>query len=211
MQPYFLPYLGYFQMVNAVDRFVFYDDVNYIKGGWINRNFLGDGLFTIPLIKLSSFKKINEIEVNWSSREIIKLEKRIKQNYSKSPNFKAVFQIIESIFDERPNLISDLCSESIVKFSKYLNIDTKFTTSSELKYKKLADKESTLIGLCKQLNASHYINPIGGIDLYSKKTFKDHSIKLSFIKGMTSKSILDVCMQNEKEQIILHLDKYELV
>ena len=211
MQPYFLPYLGYFQMVNAVDRFVFYDDVNYIKGGWINRNFLGDGLFTIPLIKSSSFKKINEIEVNWSSREIIKLEKRIKQNYSKSPNFKAVFQIIESIFDERPNLISDLCSESIVKFSKYLNIDTKFTTSSKLKYKKLADKESTLIGLCKQLNASHYINPIGGIDLYSKKTFKDHSIKLSFIKGMTSKSILDVCMQNEKEQIILHLDKYELV
>ena len=211
MQPYFLPYLGYFQMVNAVDRFVFYDDVNYIKGGWINRNFLGDGLFTIPLIKSSSFKKINEIEVNWSSREIIKLEKRIKQNYSKSPSFKAVFQIIESIFDERPKLISDLCSESIVKFSKYLNIDTEFITSSELKYKKLDDKESTLIGLCKQLNASHYINPIGGIDLYSKKTFKDHSIKLSFIKGMASKSILDVCMQNEKEQIILHLDKYELV
>ena len=211
MQPYFLPYLGYFQMINAVDEFVFYDDVNYIKGGWINRNFLEDGLFTIPLIKSSSFKKINEIEVNWTSREIIKLEKRIKQNYSKSPNFKAVFQIIESIFDEKPRLISDLCSDSVVKFSKYLNIDTKFTTSSELKYKKLGAKESTLIGLCKQLNASHYINPIGGIDLYSKKTFKDHDIKLSFIKGMASKSILDACMKNEKKQIILHLDNYELV
>ena len=211
MQPYFLPYLGYFQMVNAVDRFVFYDDVNYIKGGWINRNFLGDGLFTIPLIKSSSFKKINEIEINWLSRDIIKLEKRIKQNYSKTPNFKVVFQIIESIFDERPKLISDLCSESVVKFSKYLNIDTEFITSSELKYERFSDKESTLIGLCKQLNASHYINPIGGIDLYDKKNFKDHDIKLSFIKGIASKSILDVCMQNEKNQIILQLDKYELV
>ena len=78
MQPYIFPYLGYFQLLNSVDHFVFYDDVNFIKGGWVNRNQLlinnQNKFFTVPLKKIISFTPINEVEIhkklypNWRSK-----------------------------------------------------------------------------------------------------------------------------------------------
>ena len=100
-QPYFSPYLGYFQLINAVDVYVSYDDVNFIKGGWINRNRVkvngSNMIFNIPLIKQSSFKKINETYIDWDNRGIDKFLKTINQSYNKSPHRDNVMDILDSM------------------------------------------------------------------------------------------------------------------
>ncbi|KXK47281.1 MAG: WbqC-like family protein [Bacteroidetes bacterium OLB10] len=90
MQPYYMPYIGYFQMINAVDSFVFYDDVNFINRGWVNRNRIlvnnEPSYITIPLLKASQNKLINEIEINYD-KNFDKITKTIQLNYKKSPFF----------------------------------------------------------------------------------------------------------------------------
>ncbi|MDR6194877.1 WbqC family protein [Siphonobacter sp. SORGH_AS_0500] len=95
MQPYLFPYIGYFQLLNAVDKFVIYDDVAFINRGWINRNsILNNGkaqLFTVPLKEASQNKLIHEISIDTDQKWRDKLLKTIQQNYKKAPHFAAVF------------------------------------------------------------------------------------------------------------------------
>jgi hypothetical protein len=188
MQPYFAPYLGYFQLIKEVDTFIFYDDVNFIKGGWINRNFITINKelkrFTIPLIKPSSFKKINEIEVNWNSRDMSKLIKTLQQNLKDKTIFNKIIQ-------EKPKTIADMAILSVSLICDHLEIPTKLKRSSELNYIKQKDKVKNLIEICKLENSFHYINPEGGQSLYNKEQFLSHGVKLNFIKGLSSPSILE--------------------
>jgi hypothetical protein len=193
MQPYFAPYLGYFQLINEVDTFIFYDDVNFIKGGWINRNYItiNDKLsrFTIPLKKSSSFKKINETEVNWECKDMTKLIKTFNIVFKKNP---ISMGILNTIFYEKPKTISDMSIMSIELFSKELGIKTKFKKSSELNYEKQGDKLLNLIEICKKEKSNHYINPEGGQNLYKKEDFERYGVKLNFIKGINTPSIIDI-------------------
>jgi hypothetical protein len=227
MQPYIFPYLGYFQLINAVDKFILYDDVNYIKGGWINRNqILMSGkknYFTFELKDSSSFKKINQILV---VGRVDKLLKTIKQAYSKAPYFDVVFPIIEKIFSNiTPNsLISEIAEISIKEISMYFNIKTKFELSSN-KYSETIDlqKEERILKICKINNAKTYINAIGGKDLYDKKHFLDNKVNLYFIKSKLSQykqfkndfvnnlSVIDVMMFNSLIQIQKMLGDYEII
>ena len=212
MQPYFLPYIGYFQMVNAVDTFVFYDDVTYIKNGWINRNRIKDGkIFTIPLKNQSSNNLIKDTEIFWNQRDIKKLLKTIQQTYFKSLNFSEVYPIIEKLIELHPLTISELAINSVIEFSKYLEIDTNFKISSQEKYQKGKDKVESLINICNQENIFHYINPIGGQSLYDKDTFKSQGVKLNFIKTQPSLSIIDECFLKPKQQIIKELEEYVFI
>ena len=214
-QPYFAPYLGYFQLINEVDIFISYNDVNFIKKGWINRNKIlsnkEEKYFTIPLKKQSQYKKINETMIDWDNREIYKFVKNLEHSYSKRPFFNETMEIVYSILGEKHKFISDLSLSSLIKFCNYLDINTIFKNSSDLEYEKTNDRSQNLINICINQGCNHYINPIGGLDLYNKKFFSNRGIKLNFLKGKSSLSIIDVCMNNSAEEIREYLGDFRLI
>jgi len=224
MQPYLFPYIGYWQLINAVDAFVIYDDVNFIKRGYINRNnFLQNQkpqLFTLELFGASQNKKINEIGVGNNSKKLLKT---IRQNYSKAPSFQVVFPMLEEILNNEQKELSKFLGSSLVKISKYLNIETKFLYSSDIKNDKTFKAQDRLIEMSKTLNATSYINSIGGIELYDKQVFSQNDINLSFLKSseifykqfnnefIPNLSIVDVLMFNSKDNIKNMLNQFQLI
>lgn len=228
MQPYFLPYIGYFQLIYSSDVFVFYDDVNYIKGGWVNRNnFLIAGekrMLTIPLIKASANRKINEIEIDKSQLKHQKFQKTITQNYSKAPFFKEVYPLFEKILNFKGTTIAQFSSNSIKFVCEFLELDKDFKVSSiEFENTRGLGRVERLIQICKEEKADIYINPEGGKDLYEKNNFRNKGIDLyfldlkidrydqfrnNFVPGL---SIIDVLMFNSKERINEMLSSYTLV
>ncbi len=228
MQPYFFPYIGYFQLVNAVDKFVIYDDVNYIKGGYINRNSIydcnkGSQYINILLNKASPNKQIRDIELNTTLRWRTKLLKQIHQEYRKAPHFENVYALIEGIVSYSEINLSRFLYNSLNKVCQFLGIKTELIETS-VKYKnKGLDKADRLVDICQKENCEHYINPIGGQDLYDKTFFGAKNIKLDFIKMQSfsykqfsdvfvpNLSIIDVMMFNSVEEIKLVLGKYNLV
>lgn len=233
MQPYFFPYIGYFQLLHASDKFIIYDDVNYIKRGWVNRNFfLSNGkrvMQTIPLKKASQNKKINEVYVN--EEEITKWQekffKMLKHSYSKAPCFQPTMQLIEDIFkliNTPPISIATFNLKAIKKISDHLKIDTQIFRASETYQNKNLKGQDRILDICLKENASIYINPIGGTELYSNKIFEEYNIDLFFLnsyKTISYKqfnqdftpwlSIIDVMMFNSLEEIKLLLSRYKLL
>ena len=224
MQPYFFPYIGYFQLINSVDTFVIYDDVNYIKQGWINRNKMllknKEHLFTLNLANASSFKLINEIEIKNNNGKLLKT---IDQTYKKAPFFHESFAVVEEILTFKEAKLADFLENSIRKLTSILCIQTNIVVSSNVEKdisKKGIDK---VIDICKALNASIYINAIGGQDLYSKEAFAQNQINLKFIKSHPINypqfnnefvpwlSIIDFMMFNSKNEIKKMLNEYELI
>lgn len=209
MQPYFCPHIGYFQLVNAVDIFVFYDNVQYIKGGYINRNSLkNENRFTIPVSKkdVKSMKNINEVKINWENIFFDKFKRTLQIVYGRERNFNSINSIVELLFKNKPRFISELAINSIKAFSRYLDIQTKFLKSSEIDYDKTDDRALNLINICKSQNCNHYINSIGGKNLYKKDFFYDNGIKLNFLKGQVGNSIIDQAMYDQREDIINIID-----
>lgn len=227
MQPYFMPYIGYFQMIKAVDVFVFYDDVNYIKGGWINRNQIiinnKATYFTIPLKNSSSFKKINEIEILKDTKDYKKIIKSVEQAYRKAPYYLEIMPIMYEVFNYNIKTISELSIESIIRISKYLQLETKFKVASkDFFHTKDLDRCNRLIQIVKECKGKYYINAIGGNKLYSKDYFKNHDVELNFIQSLKVDykqfnnefipwlSIIDVLMFNSPEEVNIMLDQYKL-
>jgi len=226
MQPYFFPYIGYWHLMNAVDKFVIYDDVNYIKQGWINRNIIIENkkanYLTLPLIKPSPNKLINEITIFEPQKSKEKLFKRIYTAYHKAPFYENIKNLLESIILYEETNLSKYLINSIKLINEYLNIETILIISSKLEKSNIKKGQDKIIEICKKLNAVHYINPIGGTKLYSKEEFARHNIKLSFLKTNDVKykqfgdefipnlSIIDVMMFNSREKIEEMLDQYTL-
>ena len=226
MQPYFLPYLGYWQMLNAVDRFILYDDVNYIKNGWINRNNLLDKgkahFFTLALDGASPFKLINETHINGSPEARNKVLSYIKNSYRKAPFFKEVFPLIESIVNYPETNIALLLENHFRLIADYLQIGTEILVSSHIDKDCSLKAQDKVLDICKKQGAEIYINAIGGTELYSREDFAAQGIKLQFIKMnpveyqqfknefVPNLSILDVMMFNPVEKIREYLDNYEL-
>lgn len=227
MQPYFLPYIGYWQLLNAVDKYVIYDDVNFIKGGWINRNRMlinGDAkLFNIQMKGASPNKLINEIEVSNNTVWKKKLLKTIENSYRKAPFYTDVFPIIEEIINYDECNLAKYLANSIKKVCNYLNIETELIVSSTLYKDNSLKAQEKVIEICKELKATEYYNAIGGQELYSYEDFKDVDIKLSFLKSNEIKykqlkdefvanlSILDVLMFNSINDVRNFLNQYELI
>lgn len=229
MQPYIFPYIGYFQMVKAVDKFVFYDDVNFIKRGWINRNKIlingKDNIFSIPLVKASQNISINQTyiksETFKSWRE--KFLQTLTFNYKKAPHFKEVNTIINQVLHTECDTISELAIESVISVSKYLELETEFIIASKRFNNKSLERQDRLIDISIKENAAQYINALGGQELYTKESFQEKGIILNFIKTspITYKqfndefvpwlSIIDVLMFNSVDQVNEMLDKYELI
>jgi hypothetical protein len=227
MQPYFFPYMGYWQLLNAVDIYVMYDDVNFIKGGWINRNrILMDGSATfinVHMCGASPNKLINEVEVSDDKRSRGKTLRTLESCYRKAPYFKNVFPIFENILIQKEKNLAQYLKYSIKKVCEYLNIETRIIVSSKINKNNNLKGQDKILEICKILGANKYYNAIGGKELYSYDIFKKERIKLSFLKmGMIeykqfdnkfvpNLSIIDVMMFNEPNKIKKMLSLYELL
>lgn len=227
MQPYFFPYIGYFQLINSVDFFVVYDDVNFIKRGWINRNNIlvnnSSFLFCIPLQNSSQNKLINEISIIELNKWKLDFLKTIIINYKKSPFFEQVYPLIEKIVKNEESNLSRFIVFSLKEINNYLSIKTDILISSEIEKNNILKGQDKIIEICKKLGATNYINPNGGIDLYDKEIFNNNNIILNFIQSKNVNycqfendflpwlSIIDVMMFNSPSQIQIILEQYNLL
>ena len=227
MQPYFLPYIGYWQLINAVNKYVIYDDVNYINRGWINRNrILINGkpaYFNIPLLGASQNRKINEIKINHDKRLLDKGLKTIEMAYKKAPYFIDVFPRIAEIMNDNSECLASFIQNSIINICSYLEIETELILSSSLNKDNTLKGEEKILEICSILNATEYYNAIGGKKLYSFDKFCEKGIQLKFLNTdpieyvqfknvfQPNLSILDVMMFNSVEEIKKMLTYYTLI
>lgn len=225
MQPYFFPYIGYFQLINAVDKFIIYDNIKYTKKGWINRNrFLQNGrdaIFSLPLKKGSDQLNIVERQIS-DDFNPSKLLRAFKGSYLKAPYYKEVSVMLEIIMSYEYGNLFDYLHNSILEICKYLEIDTEIVISSKLDIDHSLVSSERVVALCKSVAATAYINPIGGVDLYDKSQFLKEGIELGFLVTnpiyynqfkdpfVSSLSIIDVLMFNSKDSITQLLGEYQL-
>ncbi|WP_461100991.1 WbqC family protein [Spirosoma koreense] len=227
MQPYFLPYIGYMQLMSAVDTFVLYDDVAFINRGWINRNRLlingQEYLFTVPLKDASQNKRINEVQLADDPKWRSKLLKTIDQGYRKAPFYQTVMPLTENIVNFTTGSIAELVYNSLIELNQYLGIKTRLVQSSSVYNDADLKAQERILDICRQENATRYINPIGGTELYDKPTFTEAGIELNFIRTNRVEypqfrnefvpwlSIIDILMFNDPSAVQLLLREYELV
>lgn len=185
MQPYFLPYLGYFQLIASVDAFIVYDNIKYVKGGWINRNRLyRDGeakVFTVPLKAASDALDVRERELAPDFRRD-KLLNQFQGAYRNAPEFARVFPLLERIVSFPEGNLFGYLNHSIASVCEFLRIDTPILISSSLDIDHSRKSQDKVIALCKAVGAHTYINAIGGVDLYSREDFEREGLKLQFIR-----------------------------
>lgn len=224
MQPYLFPYLGYWQLIRAVDQYYIYDDVNYFKQGYINRNsILSQGeaqKFTLELFGASQNKFINQIEVGNNAETLLT---KFRHAYAKAPHFAEVFPLLEEILRYQDKNLGKFLGNSIIKIAKALGITTPIHYTSDFNLDQTLKKEEKVIHMCKAFNADHYINAIGGQELYSKENFTNEGITLHFIsmnsytypqfgtEFVPHLSIIDVMMFNDNDTIHSLLENYTLV
>jgi hypothetical protein len=186
MQPYFLPYIGYFQLIASVDKFVIYDNIKYTKKGWINRNRMlqngTDKIFSLALAKASDRLDIIEREISSEfSRQ--KLLNQFRGCYLKAPYFEAVWPLIESIFSFQDDNLFRYIENSIVLMCDYLDIDTEIIVSSSVAADHDLLSQDRVLSICEALNANTYVNPIGGLELYSTDEFAQAGVELKFLQS----------------------------
>ena len=214
MQPYFVPYIGYFQLISAVDRWVCMDHVTYIKGGYMNRNIVKNNTkIWVPLIGASSNLNATEIKVNLSGRDWSKQMKTLDQMYGKSLNYSTAMTILDRA------KILDKCSLSEFNFfiineiTDYLGIETELVASSlNMTSRK---KEAGVIEMVQNFKGTTYVNSSGGRALYSADNFMAEGLDLKFLESclesdLLKKSIFHIICIYSKEEIELMLDNYLL-
>lgn len=227
MQPYFLPYIGYFQLISAVDSFVLYDNIKYTKKGWVNRNRIlvngKDAVFSVPLKKDSDFLNVCERSVS----EIFRREellRKVEGAYKKSPFFDEVFPVLADVVLSKENNLFDYIYQSVLKICAYLRIDTKIMVSSGIPIDHSLRSQEKVLAFCRNLRAKEYINPIGGTELYERERFLCDGIDLKFIRTIPFEykqfgggfvpglSIIDVLMFNPLDTVREHIyTSYEFV
>lgn len=228
MQPYLFPYIGYWQLINAVDKFVILDDVSYIMRGFINRNrILLNGqphMFSIPIKKASQNKLIRDTKLNFSEEDKRKFLMTIKSAYGKAPYFFQVMPMVEQIIDNPEIDLTSYIKNSILRINQYLDIDTEILISSQMEKDNTLKAQDRIIEICKKLNADIYINPCGGRGLYRHCDFEEEGLKLFFLttigenihyqqfkkEFVENLSIVDLLMNNGQNQIRNFLHQYIL-
>ncbi|HKU19086.1 MAG TPA: WbqC family protein [Candidatus Saccharimonadales bacterium] len=228
MQPYFLPYIGYWQLIHAVDEFVVYDNIEYTKKGWFNRNRILDGdhdrPFTIPLKKDSDFLNVNQRFLSDdSAKEIARLLRIIQSTYRKAPCYAAAYPVIEACFLYDNKNLFEYNYHAIQRVCEYLGITTKLTISSCVAIDHSLKAEQKVLAICKATHADMYINSIGGTELYDTAKFAANGLELRFIKALPVEyaqfgnpfvpwlSIIDVLMCNNTNALQRLLEAYELL
>ena len=225
MQPYFFPYIGYWQLTNAVDIFVIYDNIQYTKKGWINRNrYLVNNTykyFTIPIKGDSDYLDIIERQIAdefWRGKMLHQLDAA----YKKAPFFIETFSLIEKIYNKKEKNLFLFLKYCIEEVAEYLSIETDICISSDISQDRSVKNEERVICLCKEIGADIYVNPCGGTHLYHANKFKNNGMTLQFLfpvlkeykqfnnKFIEGLSIIDVLMFCGREKSKEMLDQYTL-
>lgn len=215
MQPYLFPYIGYWQLFQEADKFVILDDVNYFKKGWIHRNRIivndKEHLFTIPVKGASQNKLIKDIDLDdkkWNNKFI----KTLETSYSKAPFFNESFNLIINCIKNEEQNLSKYILHAFEVINNYLGIKVEIIPSSSI-YNSQLKSTDKIIDICVKEKATHYINSIGGISLYSKDIFNSFGITLNFLKcneDVPNLSIIDVLMNNSLEDVKNMIRQYQL-
>lgn len=224
MQPYLFPYLGYFQLIGAVDAYVVYDDAQFIKGGWINRNsILLSGQphrFSIALSHASPNKRIAEIDI---ADDFTRFLRTLEHAYRKAPMHEPVFELLRAICAHEDRNLARFAAHSLVRIRDYLGLSTRFVLSSQLEKDAAADAQDKVLQMCEQLGAGTYVNAIGGQSLYQAHAFAQKKISLRFLLGgnmpytqfgqtfVPRLSIIDALMFNSPATLRALLSDYVLV
>ena len=188
MQPYFFPFSGYFELIFQVDKFVFLDDVNFIKRGFINRNsLLFEGRakrFCVPVAKMSQNRKINEHVYLGDYQDFLGL---VENAYSEKQHFSQAYKLLARICSQQDNNVASKNIASIEATTSLIGIETQFLKSSDLPIDRDLRGQDKIIAICKTLGADTYINPVGGSSLYDKNRFNDSGIRLEFFEPTLSR------------------------
>jgi len=228
MQPYFFPYIGYFQLINAVDEFVIYDNIEFTKKGWINRNRIlvngTDAIISLPLKKGSDFLNVNErfLADSWEI-ERKKILNRISESYRKAPYFKETYEVLEECIMYEDRNLFNFIFYSLKTVLNFLNITTKIVVSSTSSINHQLRSDEKVMAICKERGAEIYINPIGGLEIYDKQIFLNNNLQLQFLKtnNITYNqfnnefipwlSIIDLMMFNSLIDIESYIQKCQLI
>jgi WbqC-like protein len=227
MQPYFLPYPGYFQLIAAVDVFVVYDNIKYVKSGWINRNRLcrnGEAAtFSLPLKHASDSLDVRERELA-AAFDPEKLLNQFRGAYGQAPQFARVFAWLEQVIRHAERNLFRYLDHSIRTACDLLAVGTEIRTSSDIAIDHTLKKQDKVIALCRAAGARTYVNAIGGTELYDKEEFRRQGIGLEFLRSkpfeypqlepafVPSLSIVDALMFNSLEIVRARVaDHYELI
>jgi hypothetical protein len=218
MQPYFLPYLGYWRLLAEVDKFVLLDDVNYINRGWINRNRIivngQPAWLTLPIQGASQNRLILELELmekkNWQAN----LEKTIQHAYARAPFFKEGFAIFRQIMGEMTKNLSESLAKTISRVTEILGLEAEIMPTSRIFPKGELKGQARILDICKSLGAAEYVNAPGGQRLYEPSAFLAEGIRLHFLpesnpgsglqcgsSDFSPLSILDTLMHNSVSEI----------
>jgi hypothetical protein len=229
MQPYFLPYIGYWQLMNEVDVFVVYDNIQFTRKGWIHRNRMlqndKDEYFSLPLKKDSDYKDVVERYLSEGAEiEMLKLIRRLEGNYRKAPYFEEIYPLINQVLSNSERNLFRFIYDSMAIIKEKLSIRTKLIVSSEIEIDHTLKSQDKVIAICSALNATAYLNPIGGLELYQKEVFEQQGIELKFLKSkletyvqfnntfVPGLSIMDILMFNSIDNIKYTLqNEFELV
>jgi hypothetical protein len=227
MQPYFLPYIGYFQLMHAADKFVVFDDVHFINRGWINRNrILVNGepsLLTLPVSKASQNRKICDLELVADDGWKKKLLSRVHQSYAKAERFAEAIDIFGGIMNHSASNLSAFVRHSLMTISRTLGIDTEIVPSSTRYENAPLKGADRILDICRQEKATVYVNASGGRDLYDHTLFERAGLKLEFIIPALTPyeqnrepftpglSILDVLMFNSIERAREMVTEYSIL
>jgi hypothetical protein len=228
MQPYFFPYLGYFQLMAAVDRFIFYDDVAFIKQGWINRNrILVDSApkyMTVPIMHRSSWTRICDTLVHqesyssWRERTM----KTLQFAYRSAPNRGPTLEIIREVLEQPAGSIADLAIRSCLCVCSRLGIDTETAIASRRCASTDLNGEARILAICRREQARTYVNLPGGRGLYSGEAFAAAEVRLLFLRPTLAEypqmatvfhgglSVVDVLMWNSFADVMTLLEDFAL-
>lgn len=217
MQPYFLPYIGYFQLMAAVDKFVVFDDVNFINRGWVNRNRLllngAPHTFTVPLRGASQNRLICDIELADERSWRDKLMRTLRQAYGHAPCYTQVSILIERLVNFPSIRLDEFLLNSLREVADYLTLEVAIVSTSRIYQNMHLKGQDRILDICLQERADIYVNPVGGVDLYDRAGFLKQGIQLKFLRPGTvsynqgkseyvpSLSILDVLMFNQPDAV----------
>jgi hypothetical protein len=226
MQPYFFPYIGYFQLMKSVQRFVFYDDAQFMKGGWVNRNrILYEGQprwWTYPVVHDDYRLPISGRRYRRSHENDQSLLGKLDGAYRNAPHHADIRGLVQDSLPADEDVVSSLNQHQLTVLSRRLGITCEFHRSSDLAVDDALTAEQRVIAICRQLGATRYINSAGGMSLYQRASFEAAGIELAFLQPrprpyaqlgqayVPSLSIVDVLMFNPVDAARAMLDDHDL-
>lgn len=230
MQPYFFPYIGYYALIKNTDKWIIFDEVQFIRHGWIERNRIlkpneGWQYISVPLEKHSREVLIKDIKIRNTEDWKEKIIKQLDHYKKRAPFYTPVITLLKTVFLLQTDNITLLNAHLISESCKYIGISFNYEIYSKmnLKIEPVIEPGDWALNISKAIGATCYINPPGGIEIFDKVKFKRAGIDLKFLKIKLKDynqqrtifepglSIIDVMMFNSPDVICEMLNQYELI